>query len=92
MPFRAACSRSRCSTDAGKSNVIVIVVQVLHKNRRSVGLSKTSAWRTRQTEAFCAALDHPLFRRAAAYALSDAGGLVPLDGLHHVWYEGFSIG
>jgi hypothetical protein len=20
------------------------------------------------------------------------GGLVPLEGLHHVWYEGFSLG
>jgi hypothetical protein len=27
-----------------------------------------------------------------AYALSDEGGLVPLEGLHNVWYEGFSIG
>jgi hypothetical protein len=35
---------------------------------------------------------HIHFREAAAYALSDAGGLVPLEGLHHVWYAGFSIG
>jgi len=31
------------------------------------------------------------FREAVAYALS-GGGLVPLESLHNVWYEGFSIG
>jgi len=50
----------------------------------------------RWADVFCedpilSASEQALFREAVAYSLSE-GGLVPMEGLQNIWYEGFSIG